>query len=261
MSICTPLVAYPQAAPLWQPCQGAFYHPARDPQTTAMGCPALAQHRGDPPRSQRLPMGSRIVAAVPLHPARSTSGASTLAPHGRNGFQQGQPLGHIVPMRSCHQRCQWNPLGVREHMRLTAALPTIGRIGASFFPHRRRPGDSDYQSRRGTNRSGPRCEAWPRAWRGAVAKRLCGANRANAASRSSRSRSPSPAAASPRECRTSGQTEYLLTPLGSGLAVGHPAAWATQVVRVEPAVPRVRRVQVVSPCTHNTFHLGFVRNS
>jgi hypothetical protein len=209
MNVCTPLIASPQPAPLRQPRQGPFYHPAIDTQATAVGCPACGQHRGDPQRSQLLPMGLRIGAPVPMDPVRPTSGAPTLAPHGRDGLQQGPQLGHIVPMRSCHQRCPWNPLGVREHMRLTAALPTIGRIATRFFPHRRRPGDSDYQPLRGTNRSGPWREAWPGAWHGAVARRLCGANRVNAASRSCRSRSPSPEGASPRECRTSGQRAYL----------------------------------------------------
>ena len=180
----------------------------RDPGHSLV-CAAFGKHGGDPPRSQLLPMGLRSVAPVAWYPVRPTAGAPTRAPHGRDGLQQGQQLGHIVPMRSGHQRCQWHPLGVREHMMLTAALPTIGRIGTRFFPHRRRPGDSDYQPRRGTTRSAPWREAWPGAWHGAVARRLWGAKRVHAASRSFRSRSPSPEGASPRECRTSGPRESL----------------------------------------------------
>jgi hypothetical protein len=261
MNICTPLIADPQAAPLGQPRQGPFHDPAIDTQATAVGCPTLGKHRGDPPRSQLLPVGIRIVAPVPLDAAWPTSGAPTHTPHGRDGLQQGQQLGHIVPMRSCHQRRQGNPLTIREHMMLTAALPAIGGVGTGFFPRRRLLGDSDYLPPRGTNRSGPLRGAGPGAWHEAVARPRCGANRAAAASRSFRSRSPSPEGASPRERRTSRQRECLLTPPGSIFAVGHPAAWAAQAVRVEQGVPRVRRVRVVWPCTHNTFPSGFVRTS
>jgi hypothetical protein len=157
-----------------------------------------------------------------------------------------------VPMRPGHQRRHWKALGIREHMMLTAALPTIGRIGTGFFPHRRPPGDSDDQLPRGTNRSGPRRGAWRGAWHGAGARPRCGANRVSAASTSSRSRSPSPGGASPRECQTSGQREGPLTWLDSGLAVCPPAVWAAQGVAVAQAAPRVRWVQVVWPCTQDT---------
>jgi hypothetical protein len=252
MNICTPLVAYPQPAPLRQPCQGAFHHPAIDTQATAMACAAFGQHGGNSQGSQLLPMGLRIIAPVPLDTVRPPSGAPTLAPHGRDSLQQGQQLGHIVPMRPGYQRRQWNALGISEHMMLTAALPTIGRIGTGFFPHRRPPGDSDYQPLRGTNRSDPRRGAWPGEWHGAGARPRCGANRVSAASRSSRSRSPAPGGAFPRECRTSGQREYPLTWLDSVLAVCLPAVWAAQEVTGAQAAPRVRRVQVVWPCTQDT---------
>ena len=134
MNVCTPLIAYPQPAPLRQPRQGPFPHPAIGAQATSVGCPACGQHRGDPPRSQLLPMGRRIIAPVPLDPVRPAAGAPTLAPHGRDGLQPGQQLGAIVPMCPGHQRCPWNPLGVRAYMMLTAALPTIGRSGAPCFP-------------------------------------------------------------------------------------------------------------------------------
>jgi hypothetical protein len=211
MNVCTPLIAYAQPAPLPQPCPGPLHDPAVETQATAMRCATFGQHGGHPSRSQRLPMGLRIIAALPLDTAWPTSGAPALAPHGRNGLQQGQQLGHIVPMRPGHQRRQWNPLTIREHMMLTAALPTISGIGTGFFPHRRPREDSDYQPRRGTNRSGPRRGAWLGAWRGAVARPRCDANRVSAANRSSRSRSPFPAGASPRECQTLGQREYRLT--------------------------------------------------
>jgi hypothetical protein len=253
MNVCTPLIAYPQPAPLRQPCQGPFHDPAIDAQATAVGCPAFGQHGGDPQRSQLPPVRLRIIPPVPLDPARPTAGAPTLPPHGRDGLQQGQQLGHVVPMRPGHQRRQWNPLGIREYMMFTAALPAIGGIGAGFFPHRRPPEGSDYPRLRGTNRSGPPRGAWPGAWHGAVAKRLYGANHVSAASTSSRSRSPSPGGASPRECRTSAQREYPLTWLDSGLAVCLPAVWSAQRVTVAQAVPTVRRVQVVWPCTQDTL--------
>jgi hypothetical protein len=261
MNVCTPLIADPQPTPLRQPRQGPLHDPAVETQATAMRCPASGQHGGDPSRAQRLPMGRRIVAPIPLHPAWPTSGAPTRAPHGRDGLQQGQQLGHIVPMRPSHQRRQGYSPTIGEPMMLTAALPTIGGIGAGFFPHRRPPEDFGYPPRPGTSRSGPRRGTWPGVWRGAVARCPCGANRGGAASRSSRSRSPSPAGASPTGCRTSGPRESPLTPPGSGLAGGHPVVWTIQRVIAAPATPTARRVQVVWPCTQDTPNGGFVRTS
>jgi hypothetical protein len=247
MNVCSPFVAYLQPAPLRQPCQGPFHHPAIETQATPMVCAAFGQHGGDPQRSQLLPMGLRIIAPVPLHPVRPTAGAPRPALHRWDSLQQGQQLSDIVPMRPGHRCCQWNTSGIREHMMLAPALPAIGGIGAGFFPRRRPPGGSDYQRPRATNRSDPRRGAWPGVWHGAVARPLCGANRGGAASRSCRSRSPSPGGASPRERRTSGQREYRLMSPGSILVVGHPAAWAAQTVTVAQAAPRGRRVRVVSP--------------
>jgi len=223
MNVSSPLVADPQPAPLRQPCQGPFHHPAIETQATPMVRAALGQHGRDPSRSQLLPMGLRIVASVPLHPARPTAGAPTPAPHGRNSLQQGQQLRDIVPMRPGHQRGQWNSSGIREHVMRTPALPAIGGIGARFFPRHRPPGGSDYPRPRATNRSGPRHGAWPGTSHGAVARPRCGANRGGAASRSCRSRSPSPGGASPKECRISGLREPRLTSPGSIIAVGPPA--------------------------------------
>jgi hypothetical protein len=253
MKVCTPLIADPQPAPLRQPGQGPFPHPARETQATAMVCPTLGQHGGDPPRAQRLPMGRRIIPPLPLDPARPAAGAPTLAPHRRDGLQQGQQLGHIVPMGPGHQRRQWNPLGIREHMLFTAALPAIGGLGAGVFPHRQPREDFGDPRRRGTSRFGPQRGAWPGAWPGAVARSRCGANHASAASRSSRSRIPSPAGASPRGCRTSEQRGSPLTWLDSARAVYLPAVCSAQRVIVAPAAPTVRRVQVVWPCTQNTL--------
>ena len=213
----------------------------------------MGQHGGDPQCSQLLPMGRRIIAVVPLHPVRSTSRAPTLPPHRRDGLQQRQQLSDIVPMCSGHQRRQWTPLGIREDMMCTAALPAIGGIGAGFFPHRRPPAGSDSPRPRATHRPGPRRGAWPGAWHGAVARPLCGANHVSAASTSSRSRSPSPGGASPRACRPSGQRAYPLTWRDSGLAVCPPAVWSAQRGTAAPAAPTVRRVQVVWPCTQDTL--------
>jgi hypothetical protein len=154
---------------------------------------------------------------------------------------------------------RFSPAGMSQMF--TAALPAIGGIGAGFFPHRRPPAGSDYPPRRGANRSGPRRGTWRGAWHGAVARPRCGANHGGAASRSSRSRSPSPAGASPRGCRASGQRESPFTPPGSGLAGGHPVVWTTQRVIAAPAVPTARRVQVVWPYTQDTPNGGFVRTS
>jgi hypothetical protein len=245
MNICSPFIAYSQPTPLRQPCQGPFHDPAVDTQATPLRCAAFGEHRSDPSRAHLLPMGLRIIGPIPLHTVRPTAGAPPPTPHGWDSLQQGQQLRDIVPMRAGHQRGQWDTLGIREHVVLTPALPAIGGIGARFFPHPRPPGDSDYPRRRGTNRSGRRRGACPGAVHAVVARPRCGANRAGAASRSFRSRSPSLGATSPRECQTSTQRESLLRSPDSVLAVCHPAVWAVQGVAVEQVAPRVRLIRVV----------------
>jgi hypothetical protein len=141
MKVGPPLIAAPQAAPLRQPGQGPLHDPARETQATAMRRPPLGRYGGAPQGSQRLPMGRRIGAPVPLDSAWPTAGAPTLAPHGRDGLQQGQPRGHVVLMRPGHQRRPGHPLGVCQRMMLTAALPTIGGMRTGVFPPRRPPED------------------------------------------------------------------------------------------------------------------------
>jgi hypothetical protein len=218
-----------------------------------MVCPAFGKHGGDPQRAQFLPRGRRIITPVPLDTMRPTSGAPPRAPHGRDGLQQGQPRCHIVPMRPCHPRRQWHPLGVREPMMRTAALPALRGMGTGCVPHRRPPADSDDPRSRGTKRAGPRRRAWLGAWPGAVARPRCGAKRVSTASRASRSRSPAPGGASPRACRTSGQRAYPLPWPDSVLAVCPPAVWAAQGVTAVQAAPTGRWVQVGLPCTQDTF--------
>lgn len=58
-----------------------------------MRCSASGQHGGNPACAQLLPTGLRIIAAVPLGPARPMSGVPTWPPHRRDGLQQG-PVEH-----------------------------------------------------------------------------------------------------------------------------------------------------------------------
>jgi hypothetical protein len=261
MHICSPFVAYPHPTPLRQPGQGPLHDPAVETPATALVCAAFGEHRNDPPRAHLLPLGRRIITPIPLHTVRPTAGAPTLAPHRRDSLQQGQQLSDIVPMRLCHQRCQWKTLGIRAHMVLTAARPAIRGMGARVFPHPRPPGDSDYPRWRGTNRSGRRRGAWPGASPATVASPPCGAHRVGAASRSCRSRSPALGEASPRGCQTSTRRASRLVSPDSVLAVCRPAVWAAQGVTVARAAPRVRRVRVVWPCPHHTLKRSFVRTS
>jgi hypothetical protein len=157
-----------------------------------------------------------------------------------------------MPMRAGQQSRQRNPGGISHNVMFAPRFAPIRGIGTGFFPHRPRRANCGYRPAPETSRSYRLPGAWPVTADGAGATRRCGASHANVASMSCQSRSPSPGGASPTGDRPSAQRGYRSARCGRVPVADHLWVWGAQAARGAPRAPRVRRVQEVLPCTHDT---------
>ena len=134
MSVGSPFIANPQPSELVQPCQGSLHYPPMDAQATPVLGKAFGQDRLDPQRSQRLPVGFRVISSVSLNLVWSPAWTSYLAPNGRNGFHQGQQLSYIMTVSARQDGGQRDPLGVGNQVVLAPRLAPVSGIGPSFPP-------------------------------------------------------------------------------------------------------------------------------
>jgi hypothetical protein len=214
MNICTAFIAHPQPPVLRQPRQGPLDNPAVHTQPTAVGRPPFGQHRRNASRPQLLAVRLRIIGPVTIHPRGTAPRTPRLAADGGDRLQQRHQLGDIMAVSARHHSRQGNPLGIGQEMMLTAQFAPIGGVGAGFFPPRQPPGRSGYPPPPETNRACLPLGAWPARRHGGDAIHRTAANRADAASMSCRSHSPSPAAAFPTGAQTAAQRECPSTPHG-----------------------------------------------
>ncbi len=228
MNVGSPLVANAQPSELVQPCQGSLHHPPMDAEATPVLGKALGQDRLYPQRPQRAPMRFRVICSVSLNSVWSPAWASSLAPNGRNGFHQGQQLGHIMTISSRQDDGQRDSLGVGDQVVFAPRLTPIGRIGPRFSPRRPPLGWRRYPPRLGTSQSGRLLAVWPETVHEGFARPQLPASLEDDANRSCPSHTPSPGAASPKECRSSGRTRYQSAPEGRSGASGQGSAiaWA-----------------------------------
>jgi hypothetical protein len=77
MNVGSPFIANPQPSELVQSCQGSLHHPPMDAQATPVLGKAFGQDRLDPQRSQRLPVGFRVISSVSLNLAGLRRGRPT----------------------------------------------------------------------------------------------------------------------------------------------------------------------------------------
>ncbi len=155
--------------------------------------------------SQRLSMGCRIVAAIPLHAFRTAARASRLPTDRWNGFDQGNQLGHIVGVRTGQKGRQGNALRIRNEVVLAARFRSVCGVGTCFFPHAGRA-PKRYRRWRVTNQSDRLAAVSSAAVHGSVARHPPLATRVNDANTSCPNHSPIPGANIPKEDRFSAQT-------------------------------------------------------
>ena len=207
MDVSAALVADPQPAELVQPPQGPFHHPAVHPQPAAVFRTPPSQGRRDVAPAQFLTMLPGVIGPVGVQPLGSAAGTAPLTAHRRHSLRQRQQLGYIVAIGPGQDGRQGCSVGLGEHVMLAPGLAPVRGIGAGLFPRRPQPAPTRCPRKPGTSPGGPPRAVGTAASRGAFATLRLAASPAADASRSSQSRSPSPGAASPRECRSSIRTE------------------------------------------------------
>lgn len=136
MDARTAFVADIQAPKAMQPRERAFDDPPRAAETTAMRRATFRELRADAAPVERVAMGLRVVPAIPLHERGLAQRSPRSAAQRRNGVDQGQQLGDVVPIGRRQDRDDRNPLRVGENMVFRPGLAAIGRVRSSFFPPR-----------------------------------------------------------------------------------------------------------------------------
>ena len=137
MNISPSFIAYPEAAELVQPTQGAFYHPAVHPQPTAMPLTSLTQPGQDIPTPQFPTQGLRVITSVAQHLQRTPSGPPSLAFERGNGIHQGKGLSYIMTVGPSELHCQGDTLGRRDDVVFAAGFSSVSRVGSGFLPPKR----------------------------------------------------------------------------------------------------------------------------
>ena len=130
-------VTHPQPAELMQPGDGALDHPAGRAQTAAVFRIASRDMRADATDSERPPVGLRVIASVCLNQRGFASRPAPLSCNRRDALDQGQQLGHVMPVGFGEDHGQRNALGIGEEVVFRARLTAIGWVQSSFFPRAR----------------------------------------------------------------------------------------------------------------------------
>src|SRR5712691_12405607 len=133
MNARTPFVSQVESPKSMQPRQRALDDPTRAAQAAAVGPSAFRQLAGDPAPRQGVAMRLGVIPAVTLHEAWFAQRPTGAAAQGRNAVDEGQQLGHVVPVRRREARDDRNPVRVGKNMMFRPGLTAIGRVRSSFF--------------------------------------------------------------------------------------------------------------------------------
>jgi hypothetical protein len=249
------LVADRQAAEAVEPSVCALHHPPVPAQPLAAVDAAARDARHNPTRSTLMSARSGVVGFVgvqlsgrrrgrPLRPLRKAGMASR--------------VGAIITLSCRLAPLRQTPSGVPRASvtgwRFVPALPRSVGFGPVaeplFWPGQRRcpssPASSQFHP--------PRVGAPGAPDAGGPTRRPL-ANRADAASNSSRSRSPSPLAASPRGCLSAAQTECRSTQLGSRSVVCHLLDVGGTAAKAARSRSRDHRVEADEPSRPTPAHV------
>ena len=129
----------PDAKPseLVEPRMSPFDDPAVESEAAAVFGPAFRDKGFNPAVAESFAVGFGIVSSVGVEGIRSPARTTGFPPHGRNGIDQGNELGHIVGVGASERGGQGNPLAIGDHVVLTARLRAIRGIRAGFRPPKR----------------------------------------------------------------------------------------------------------------------------
>ena len=128
------VISHPESTVLMQPRQRAFHWPAIFSQTASMRCPPFCQDRLNPPLTKGQTVGLRIIRPIPLEFVRPLSWTPDFSGNRRNRIDQGQQLGHIMPVGSGDGSNQRDSIGIGNHVVFGALFPAIRGIRAGLRP-------------------------------------------------------------------------------------------------------------------------------
>lgn len=124
--------ADPEPAKVVQPGDGALDDPAGLAEATTVGLPTAGDFGMDSGGVQGLAVLVVVVAAITLNDYRLLQRASALAANGRNGLNQRNELGDIVPIGAGQDERERDPLRFGDEVVLGARASTVGGIWSCF---------------------------------------------------------------------------------------------------------------------------------
>ncbi len=253
MDVLTPLIADTEAAVVVQPSERSLNDPAEDTQSAPVWRSPLRNVWADATRAELLAMWFRVVPAVGVDFVRSMSWTAPLAAYPRNRVHQWHQLRHIRRVRAGQDRRKRNSIGICDQMVFAARFPPIRWIRPGFSPHRQPLEWRRCLRWHVTSQSRRRPATSQVGLHGASPRHLLVASPADVSSRSSQTRIPSLAEASPTGCHSSARRECPSAPFGcrSAFDPDTDTFVASEGEAAARSEPIARRSATVSPCRNS----------
>ena len=134
MDIGAFFVPHTQASMLVEPGDGALDLPAKGSESTSMFCVAPCDERAHAALEKFVAMRVGIVRAVRDDAMRPATRTPAFTPYGRNGVDQRNQLGYVVPVGTRNADGQRDAVAVRDDMVLGAGFAPIGGVRAGLVP-------------------------------------------------------------------------------------------------------------------------------
>lgn len=134
MEIGASLVADAEPLELVQPGEGALDHPAHLAQSGTVGDAASGDQRLDTALPQQAAVLVEVVASVGIQTPGLATRASPLAADRRDGVEQGQELGDVVPVAASQRDSERGSVTVDDQVMLRARTATVDRRGTDMIP-------------------------------------------------------------------------------------------------------------------------------
>ncbi|GLW59637.1 hypothetical protein Kpho01_76470 [Kitasatospora phosalacinea] len=134
MEIGASLVAGAETFELVQPGEGALDHPAHLAQPGPMGDAAPGDQRLDAALPQQAAVLVEVVAPVCVQAPGLAAGASPQSPDRRDGVQQWQELGDVVPVAAGERDGERDSVPVDDQVVLGAGAGAVDGRGADVIP-------------------------------------------------------------------------------------------------------------------------------
>jgi len=134
MDIGAAFIPYAEAAKLMEPRQGTLDHPAEHAESASVLDTAVRKHRFDTQLNEGIAVWIRMIGPIALHTVWTATRTPSLTGDRRNGLNQRQQLGYVVPVRAGEYRGERKTIRIGDDMVLGAVFPAIRGAGARLLP-------------------------------------------------------------------------------------------------------------------------------